>query len=306
MFFVNKITKHINTTSMTRIIKSIFLLGIFVVLFSCKDEDTKISTQHSTAVQDESVTDAYFNDASDMSTSALAQPSGSDISGGRGKGVIEFTVTGDTRFNGSTVRLQTAANSTVLNPRGTITIDFGTGKTDPSGTIRKGKIIITYAGLRFIPGSNFIVTFDGYFVNGMKVEGTRTVTTASVTNTSITFTVKDENGKATFMDGTFITRVSNHTRRWVRGTTLDKNQWEIEGTASGTTRDSKSYQVVISRALVVKVQCALNKIFIPSEGEAVLTVDNLPITLNYGVSGAACDHVITVTIAGITQDVTVN
>ena len=82
-------------------------------------------------------------------------------------------------------------------------------------------------------------------------------------------------------------------------------QWQVEGVASGTTRDGKTYAFATSRALVFKVQCALSKIFIASEGEGVLTVDNLPITLNYGAEGAACDNVITATIAGSSSDITI-
>jgi len=283
----------------------LFCLAGLVFLGSCKD-DEKISSQESSAVQDQATADAYFNDASDLSTSAYNSPSQSNLSGRAASGgkLVVFTVTGDTRFNGAVLTLE--ATGTISVPQGTISIDFGTGTTDPSGVVRKGKILVAYSGYRFVAGSYFVVTFDGYEINGIKVDGKRTVTTTSVTSTSITFAVKDENGKVIFTDGTFVTRVSDHTRKWIIPTSTVKGQWVVEGTASGSTRDSKSYSLLITTPLLFKVECALNKIFIPSEGEATLTVDGTVIQLNYGVAGAACDKVITVNVNGITQNVVVN
>lgn len=290
---------------MRKIISLVCLVGV-IVLHSCNDdEDTRISTQQSSAVQDESTADAYFNDASDLSTTAYNSPTQSNLSGRTAsEGKLVFTVTGDTRFNGATLTLDATGNLSL--PQGTITIDFGTGVTGPGGTIRKGKILVAYSGYRFVTGSSYSITFDGYEVNGVKVQGKRTITTAAVTTASISFTVKDEDGKVTFSDGTFITRTSDHTRRWVFPTATAKSQWVVEGAASGITRDSKNYTLLISSGLVFKAECALNNIYIASEGEALLTVDGTAIKITYGAAGAACDKVVTIAVGSIVQDVTVN
>jgi hypothetical protein len=281
------------------------LAFLFVFLISCKEEADKITAQQSAAVTDQSVAEAYFNDASDLSIAAYSSPDQSSLSGRAGGRTIEILVSGDTRFNGATVTLVTSG--TLTAPAGTITIDFGTGKTDPAGTIRKGKIFITYSGYRFVPASATTMTFDGFEVNGVKITGTRKITTSVVTpSTSILFIVKDEDGKATFTDGTFITRQSDHTRKWILPTATNKGEVEVEGTVSGSTRDSKSYNLLITRKVIFKVECSLNKIYAPAEGEATLTVDNLPIQINYGAVGAVCDNKATITIAGSTQEITIN
>ncbi|HEY5823831.1 MAG TPA: hypothetical protein VIT44_05690 [Cyclobacteriaceae bacterium] len=285
-------------------INALFLAFMYIFLLSCKEEGDKISEQQSAAVTDQSVAEAYFNDASDISTAAYNSPDQSSLGGRTGGRTIEIVVSGDTRFNGATVTLVTTG--TLAAPAGNIVIDFGTGKTDPAGTTRKGKILVAYSGFRFLPASYTTITFDGYEVNGVKIAGSRKITTTSFTNSNILFAVVDTDGKATFSDGTFVTRQSNHTRRWIFPTTSNKGEVEVEGTVSGTTRDSKSYNLLVTRKLIFKVECSLAKIYAPAEGEATLTVDNLPIQINYGAVGTACDNKATITFAGTTQEITVN
>jgi hypothetical protein len=293
--------------NMIKRITSLVIVGIVVTMISCSDDDngSKVTTSQSAAVQDASVADAYFSDASDMSTSAVAQPSNTDFSGGRTNGVVSLIISGDTRFTGAQVTLVTSPNSSPTSPEGSITIDFGTGQTDAAGTVRKGIINIVYKGWRFVKDSYYVIGFANYSINGVKVEGVRTVTTTSVSGSGVTFSIKDAGGRLTFTDGTTATRESTHTRTWVKGNTALTGQWQVEGAAAGSTRDGKTYVFAISRALVFKVQCALSKNYIASEGEAILTVDNVPITLNYGASGAACDNIISVTVLGSTKEVTV-
>jgi hypothetical protein len=286
---------------------SLFLscLAFVVILASCVEEDEKITSEQTDAVADQSVTEAYFNDAGDLSTAAYSAPSNSDISGRTSSGrSVTISVSGDTRFNGATITLETPANNNVLNPQGTITIDFGTGQTDPKGITRKGKVVITYKGLRFLPQSIMELTFNGYEVNGIKVEGKRTVTTTALDNTGITFAVKDVGAKVTFADGTFVTREATLSHKWQFGDTLSKNQWLVEGTANGQTREKKTYLFTIQKTLVFKVECALNKYFLPAQGEILLTVDTQAIKVDYGAGD--CDDKVMLTVNGISQEITVN
>ncbi|HOO11249.1 MAG TPA: hypothetical protein PKW06_15025, partial [Cyclobacteriaceae bacterium] len=190
-----------------------------------------------------------------------------------------------------------------------ITIDFGDGQTDPRGVERKGIILVNYQGLRFVPGSKTITTFDGYEINGVKIEGTRTITTSSLTATpalSVSFLVVDVDGKATFTDQTTITRNATHTHTITFGNTPGATTWVVEGQASGETRAKAEYVFLIERPLVFKTECAFQGFAMPSEGEALFTVGSLPISLNYGGEGASCDNVVTVSINNASQDITVN
>lgn len=288
---------------------SIITIGIVLFSTSCKDDEINlVSVEQNATITDQSVTEAYFNEAGDLSIQAFNTPTSKEINGGRTNGTITITVEGDTRFNGAVVTLTTSGNDP-LNPEGTITIDFGDGQTDPRGVVRKGIIIVNYQGLRFIPGSKTITTFDGYEVNGVGIEGTRTITTSSFSATpvlSVSFLVKDVDGKATFSDQTTITRNATHSHTITFGNTPGSTTWTVEGQASGKTRTEVEYIFLIERPLIFKTECVFKGFSMPSEGEALFTIGNLPVGLNYGDEGAACDNVVTVSINNRTQNITVN
>lgn len=288
---------------------SAMAMGMVLFSMSCKDDvEALVSKDQNEAITGQSVTEAYFNEAGDLSIKAFNAPTSNEIAGGRTRGTITVTVEGDTRFNGAVVTL-TTNGSDPLNPEGTITIDFGDGQTDPRGVERKGIILVNYQGLRFVPGSKTITTFDGYEINGVKIEGTRTITTSSLTATpalSVSFLVVDVDGKATFTDQTTITRNATHTHTITFGNTPGATTWVVEGQASGETRAKAEYVFLIERPLVFKTECAFQGFAMPSEGEALFTVGSLPISLNYGGEGASCDNVVTVSINNASQDITVN
>ena len=211
----------------------------------------------------------------------------------------------DIRFSCATITFLFADNNSTTTPHGFITIDFGDGCTDAKGNVRKGKIIVEFTGKRFLPDSRIITTFQDYFINGVKIEGVRTVTnvTGSVEENP-KFLIKVDNGKATWEDGTFVTREVNRTREWIRANNPLEDKWIVEGTAAGTNRNGKTYQVEITKALVYKRECAISaKVFIAVEGTKVLSIDNKVITIDYGTG--ECDRVVTITINGQSKDVTV-
>jgi hypothetical protein len=290
---------------MKKILSLLLFISLVLFIYSCSEDDEKISGQQSAAVEDQSAADGYFNDAGDLSASAFNAPTAADISGRTTGGrQVTVTVTGDNRFTGATVTLVTPDNNVPYNPQGTITIDFGTGTTDGNGVVRKGKIIVNYKGLRFVLNSTVDITFDGYQVNGVKIEGKRSLKNLSTISTAgMSFEVKDTGGKITFSDGTFITREATHTHQWKFGTTLADYQWVVEGTANGQTREKQTYIAATTKALVFKANCVASKNFIPAEGTLLLTVDLVPIQIDYGTG--TCDNVVKITLNGFSKEVTV-
>ena len=150
-----------------------------------------------------------------------------------------------------------------------------------------------------------VTTFDGYFINGVKIEGTRTVTNSSASlESNPIFTIVVTGGRATWPDATFATREANRTREWKRSNTPNTDQWIVTGTASGTNRNGKSYQMEITKPLVYKRECAINdKVFIAVEGTKVLTVESKQVTVDYG--DGSCDKLVTITINGKSKEVEV-
>jgi hypothetical protein len=271
----------------------IFALAAFVV--SCNEDDSQVGYSDSQNVASEASTDSYFEDAEDLSaTASLAD----DASlGGRVGGL-------DDRFcDNVKVKFQhkSDANSD------TIVIDFGTGCTDPRGNVRKGKIIIVFSpGSRKQISNSVVTTFDGFSVNGVSIEGTRTVTLTSLEPPTHEITLED--GLITWPDNSTASRTAHHFRKWDNKGTLARSDDEIVildgGTASGTNRNGKEYSMEITADIVFKASCLATKKFLPVSGEKVLSIGGKTTTVNYGTGD--CDNVITVTINGESKEVTVD
>lgn len=285
---------------------SYFTFMALLFLASCQDDKIDFSANDSQNVENEAVSDAYYEDADDMSSIAVSSDAttltgGRESEGGRTVKIADIAK----RFDCATVTFELAPNNELGNPKGTITIDFGTGCTDAKGNVRKGKIIINYSGKRFLAGSSVVTTFADYFINGVKIEGTRTVTNASASlESNPIFNIVVTGGKAIWPDATFATREVNRTREWKRGNTPNVDQWIVTGTASGTNRNGRSYQMEITKPMVYKRECAISdKVFIAVEGTKVLTVESKQVTIDYG--DGACDKLVTITINGKSREVEV-
>jgi hypothetical protein len=240
----------------------------------------------------------------DMAGVAVESPSETEYSGGRTQGTFQVS---DTRFKcdgaALTLTLTKGATSTPTTPNGVITVDFGTGCTDPRGNTRSGKLIFTYNGKRFVTGSTVMVAGHNYEINGVKLEGTRTLTNVTgSTNSSPRFNAVLTGGKATFEDNAVATRESDITWQWIRAAnpTEDKLIIEQSSVAFGTTRGGRNYYVSLLEQLEHKRFCGIavsgiKRYVINGEKET---------TLDYG--DGECDQEVTVTVNDVVRKIRVN
>jgi hypothetical protein len=276
------------------------LVAAVLGMASCKEEDNRITLQDTADITEEAITDSYFQDMDDMAGVAVASPSESEYSGGRTKGPINIE---DQRFNcdGIIVTLVVDPESTADVPRGVLTIDFGTtGCEDLSHNLRKGKLIFTYQGRRFLPESSVVITTENYSINNVKLEGTRTLTNRqNSTSDAPRFNVVLTDGKATFSNATIATRESNITWQWNRATNpLDDNLTiEMSSSASGTTRGGRAYTVSLLEDLVYKRHCGIAV----SGVKKYMINGTKEITIDYG--DGTCDRSMAVTINGKTRNI---
>ncbi|GAB1444784.1 hypothetical protein MASR2M41_04090 [Flammeovirgaceae bacterium] len=227
------------------------------------------------------------------------------MDGGRSSMGGRKILIGDLRLECADVEIVLSDDSQMAHPKGVITIDFGSGCEDKKGDVRRGKIIITFDGRRFLPGSSYVTTFENYSINDIKIEGARTVTNV---NGSVeehpSFTIVIEGGKATWPDGTFATRESNRNREWIRASNPVNDEWHVTGNAAGTNRKGVSYTMEITEALVYKRECAIsNRIFMAVAGVKVLTTENRQKTIDYGDGN--CDRTVTILINGVSKEMEV-
>lgn len=174
-----------------------------------------------------------------------------------------------------------------------ITINFGDGCTSTNGTIRKGIIKLAYTGNLLFPGAKITTTFDGYEVNGLKVEGTRTMTNKGVDqeSNSISLEVKILNGKVTWPDATSATITSDQMRN-LKLSTQGEYEVSITGTASGTNRSGMAYTSSVTDDLIFTKSCIESGVTIPNSGIIAFQFNDIEVTVDYG--NGTCDKMATI------------
>jgi hypothetical protein len=252
------------------------LLTASVSLFTaCRknDKDTTDTKEDTGYASDQNLAEKIFDDAQTMSDKGANTTSGSGA-------------------------FKTSACGTVTHSAGTFTIDFGSANclcTD--GRNRRGKIIVNYSGGAYADsGSTHTITFDNYYQNDNKVEGTKTVTNMGANSAGQPYFAITVIGTVTKTDGTVITTNWTRTRTWTAGYATPINWLDdvYEITGAGTTvRPAGTVTVNITAPLVVALNCRWVE-----AGTVVYTLSSgLTRTLSYGAT-AACDDQATLTLPG--------
>lgn len=193
----------------------------------------------------------------------------------------------------------TVTIDTVSTPR-SMTLDFGTTNcTGADGKTRRGKIIVTWTGRYRNPGTVITHTFDNYYQNDNKIEGTKTVTNKGVNNAGhLYFEVVVSNAKITKTTGKVISWSSTRTREWMQGANtpaVADDIYSITGSASGTDAGGNAFTVTITKALTIDFSCQYHltagTIQVTPTGKATRVID-------YG--NGACDDDATLTIGNRT------
>lgn len=284
-------------------------IGSFMFLSSCKDANTiDYTATDAVNVESESTSEAYSADALDISTDAMNGISDVQLSGRESENVTSLST--NDKLKCATITITRTPNSTPTSPAGTITIVFpndGTCK-DGRGIARRGTITITYTGRRFAVGSVITTTFSDYYVGAVKIEGIHTLTNVTPVGTNLypRFNIVITGGKATFLDGSTVTREQNFTREWQRQADPTQDKWVLfaGGSAAGSNRKGKVYTMNITKDLVYSRACQISdKVFIAVSGEKTFVSETKSLTINYGEG--ACDNTVTISINGKSKDVVV-
>jgi hypothetical protein len=178
----------------------------------------------------------------------------------------------------------------------TMTIDFGTGCTAPNGITRKGKVIAVLSERIRLTGTTITVTFENYYVNNYKVEGTITITNNG--GTGLNFTRQVANGKLTYPDGTtYYTYTGSHSLAQTAGAstiTFVDDVFNVTGGGTTVSSTGNSLTTNITTPLVKATSCHN-----VSAGVTQFTYNNLSGSLDFG--NGTCDNLATLTIGPFTQ-----
>jgi len=269
----------------------LILAALVVLSFSSCQKDNSLIDQTSVDLaDDEAVTDGVFEDVfntADNATIILDQM----VKGGESKSEV---------VSDSCPVVTVTHPSTGFWPK-IVTVDFGAGCTGLNDNVRKGKILIVVTGPRATVGSKRTVTFENYFFNDIKVEGTKVLENKGFNasqNPLISITLTG--GKLTLPDGKTIERSFQHQREWTAGFAT-KNIWDdeclITGTATGKNINGVEYKNTILSALQWKRACN----FLVAGIIRMERTGKEAVELNYGTG--ECDAKATVTRGGESKEI---
>lgn len=265
------------------------MIAAFAVLTfsSCKKESTtgNIDQASVNLADDDAVVEVVFEDIYNTADNASIILDQSTAKG--------FDVTAaETIINDSCPVISVTRPTAAIWPK-VVTVDYGTSCTGPNDNVRSGKIIMEVTGPRLQQGSKRTVSFNNYFFNGVKVEGTKVLENMGYnTNHNLLISVKLTGGKLTFPDGSTIERTVDHQRELTAGL-LTRNIWDdecmITGIAAGKNIEGISYTNTIITELHWTRSCR----FLVSGVVKIERDGVLPVQIDYGTGDCDAKAVVT-------------
>lgn len=223
------------------------LAGVFTALLlwqSCsRDDEGGLSEADLNAAQDEVYIDALFDEIGNFTLAEVMTLDDNDYSSLKSAEVLPcYTVAVD-------------HPDTTTFPK-VITVDFGQGCTvviNGDTITRSGKILITLTNRWYIPQTQIITTFNNFYYNGAKIEGTRTMTNLGLNERNrLELSIELQNGKVTFGENKWMTREASHLRQWARYPNPLNDSLIVTGTASGINIDGETYTREIVEELILR------------------------------------------------------
>lgn len=271
--------------------KAILMITALALLtfFSCTKLKSLLDTTSTTIADDDAVTTVAFNDVDNTIDNATTTLENSGV------------------LKGEVILADSCPTITITNPLTgtypkTVTINYGAGCTGFYGNTRSGKIIIVVTDKRTVAGASRTVTFDNYFFNGIKMEGTKVLTTLASNGQNPVYSVTLTGGKLTLPNLKTIEHAFTRQREWVAGWNTPRNvaddEYLITGTATGKGVNGNSYTNTILTALHWTRACE----FMVSGSIQFARTGVEPIVLDYGTG--ACDAFATLTRGDQTKQIT--
>lgn len=253
-----------------------FILIFFTACNNDEENNLTLTEEEQAAYEAEESTESFFEVVESITTSAI-QYAGANT-GGR------IAESSDPEIACATILFEGTFNT------GRIEINFGEGCEGPDGKVRSGIVVVEYEGNWLTQGAVTWTVLKDFYVDDLKIEGTRTVTTKAFDQAEmvLTQTVKIDNGKVIWPDETFITRTSERTHKLKVGESFSDIELEVSGVASGVTRAGYEYSAETVEPLIFKSACR-GSIYLPASGIKTITIQELPvITVDYG--DGTCDN----------------
>ncbi len=262
---------------------SITLIFSLVIFSSCKKDETE-KPDNTSVSADDALAESLFDDVSNFADKAYENGSTGLKSSEAGYLSGCVTVTLDT---------------TVM-PR-VLTIDFGEENClCQDGRYRRGKIIVTFNGMYWWPGTVKTYGFDNYFVDDNQLDGTKVVTNMGFNSAQHMYWDIQVTGIINLASGGTMSWNASKEHEWYDGYqtyTPSDDVFLVTGTSDGIRPSGETWTRVITNPLRYEAGCK----WLVS-GTMEVTPEGLPTrVVDWG--NGECDNIITVVVNGNTYTV---
>lgn len=264
--------------------KIVMLAFITCFLFVGCDKEEKNSIVSGSDIESDTKIDAISDDVLQ-----IVESQSNDLEASAGR----------TNSNSGSFLTNCANVSTVVDGNSRIrTVDFGTTNCTLSNeNLVRGKIIITFTNDFDALTRTINYTFENFYHNDRRVEGSRTVVKTILPNGNPQATI-NLNMTVTYPNGNVFTRIGERVREFTEGyatTILTDNVFSITGNWKTTLPSGTLHTTTITKPLIAKWGCPN----IVSGTISIVRTGN-PWTLDYG--NGDCDNKATLTINGEIQN----
>ena len=207
------------------------------------------------------------------------------------------------RFKGD--KYGDCASVVVDEESNTKTITFLEDCEGKRGQTRSGTMIVSYSETQGEAGSYRQVTYDDFYLNGVKIEGTRRTEIISIDdNGSKTTRTTVTDGKMIYEDGTFKTKSAEMTRYTL--VENDQKQYStLTGSKSGVSTEGVNFSMEITTPIKFIYDCfgegQRKKGKVPVEGIKVTDDGEQIITTDFG--DGTCDTLVEISKDGEVETV---
>jgi hypothetical protein len=203
--------------------------------------------------------------------------------------------------SGRTEKTERCATITINDNTRTITVDFGNGCNIGGNRTRRGRMTITYRGMRNMFAERTVV-FDRYNNGSHTVSGTITISDRTLSGSILSYNVLGTNLTITRPNGKQIqiSELRRNVRYNFGNRPLDVSDDEIQvtGSITGTAEDGRAFTSTIITPVLMKGSCVRANTFYPVSGRYEIKSGNLTAYADWG--NGECDKKITITVGSIT------
>lgn len=280
--------------------KIILSLGLISVFFSCSKEETSTNNLNNQQI----VINEKINRANDDVASIIYEQESNTNSNPSSGRVTDLS---SSFIPSCTTITRVPEFGTFIMP-GTLvtkTIDFGTdGCPLPNGNIVKGKLILSYTFLPLSPSNTITYTFDDFYHNEIRLDGsktfTRALTTSSLNSTIHPVTTMNLDLEITFPDGSVYTRTGSRTREIIEGfETLfifSDNVYAITENSSTQNPDGSLHTISTESPMIYKLSCINQSSLLITSGIITISSNGDIASIDYG--DGTCDNLAILTLNG--------